>query len=176
MERVGILVKLCDVIPCVLTVALGEVYSVLIQWMNDSTKPNPCNVYVIKKVQFTWLNAFSASRETIIVLVWVCCARLIMLNNLHKLSEPCFFLINPVWSGCIRVEITVSNLIARALVIIVIIGLLLFSKVSYLSCWNRNCFCLFIISSNWNLVVCSSFFIVIHLFCKLFHFLFQMFF
>ena len=39
------LVPLCsvnvgEVIPLVVTVALGEVYSMLIQWMNDSPKPN----------------------------------------------------------------------------------------------------------------------------------------
>ena len=37
-------VKLCDVIPFVVTVALGEVYSVLIQWTNYSPKPKLCNV------------------------------------------------------------------------------------------------------------------------------------
>lgn len=46
-------VKLCEVIPLVVIVALGDVYSVLIQWMNDSSKPNLWRVN--KNAQFTQL-------------------------------------------------------------------------------------------------------------------------
>lgn len=60
--------KVFDVIPFVVTVALGEVYNVFIHWMNDSPKPNLSSVFN-KKVQLTWSNAFSASNDTIIVFI-----------------------------------------------------------------------------------------------------------
>ena len=59
--------KLGEVIPFVITVALGEVYSVLIQWMNDSPRPNLRRV-LNRKVKLTLSNAFFASNDTITVL------------------------------------------------------------------------------------------------------------
>ncbi len=45
---------------------MGDVYSVLIQWINDSPRPNLCNDANIN-VQFTLSTAFSVSREVIMV-------------------------------------------------------------------------------------------------------------
>ncbi len=64
-------VKLCDVSPLVVTVAEGIVYKILIQLINDSPKPNFCNV-VNKKFQLTLSKAFSASKVTI--MVFSCCS------------------------------------------------------------------------------------------------------
>lgn len=59
--------NLCDVIPLVVTVAIGVLCSVFIQLMNDSPKPSFCRT-VKRKIQLTLSNAFSASSETIIML------------------------------------------------------------------------------------------------------------
>ena len=59
-------VMLCDVIPLVVTVAVGELYMILIQLMNDSPKPNFCTV-VKRNFQLTRSKAFSASKLAIIV-------------------------------------------------------------------------------------------------------------
>ena len=70
--------KLGDVSPLVMTVAIGELYSVLIQLINVSPNPNISNV-ANRNVQFTLSNAFSASNEAMIVsiLFWVeWCTRL----------------------------------------------------------------------------------------------------
>lgn len=72
--------KLGEVILFVITVALGEVYSVFIQWMNDSPKPKLWRVEN-KKVQFTLSKTFSASSDTIMVLLCFCCAVLIKLRS-----------------------------------------------------------------------------------------------
>lgn len=109
--------KLGEVIPFVISVALGEVYGVFIQWMNDSPKPNPWRVEN-KKVQFTLSKAFSASSDTIMVLLCFCWDVLIKLKNLQVLSEACLFLMKPVWSGWIISGTTVSILVANVFVII----------------------------------------------------------
>ena len=51
-------------IPFVTIVALGEVYNVFIQWLNDSPKPNLCRV-LNRKVQFTLSNFFDKVRYNI---------------------------------------------------------------------------------------------------------------
>lgn len=58
-------VKRCDVTSFVTTVALSDVYSIFIQWMNNSPKPNLLKVQN-RNVQFTLTNAFSASNVLII--------------------------------------------------------------------------------------------------------------
>ncbi len=87
--------KLGDVIPFVVIVALGEVHSVLIQWMNDSPKPNLQSV-LNKKDQFTLSNAFSASSDMTMALLCEFCHMLIKWKSLRILSEPCRFLMKPV--------------------------------------------------------------------------------
>ena len=57
-------VKLGEVIPLVVIVALGEVYSVVIHWMNDSPNSNLRRM-VNTNVQLTLSNAFSASSDAI---------------------------------------------------------------------------------------------------------------
>ena len=98
-------------------VALGEVYNVFIQWMNDSPKPNLCRV-LNRKVQFTLSNAFSASSDKIMVLSCFFCDILIKLKSLRMLSEACLFFIKPVWSEWISSGVTVSILVVIALVMI----------------------------------------------------------
>ena len=88
-------VKLCEVIPLVVIVALGDVYSVLIQWMNDSTKPNVWRV-LNKNDQFTLSKAFSASSEMIMVFCCVSCDILNRLNSLQTLTVACLFFMKPV--------------------------------------------------------------------------------
>ena len=111
-------VKLGEVIPFVTIVALGEVYSVVIHWMNDSPKPNLRRVEN-KNVQLTLSNAFSASSDTIIMVFCFCpCAMLMRLKSLRILSEACLFLMKPVWSGWISACITVSILVDNVFVII----------------------------------------------------------
>ena len=51
--------------------AIGDVYKILTQCINDSPKPNVFNVEN-KNTQFTLSNAFSASNETMAVGVFVC--------------------------------------------------------------------------------------------------------
>ena len=85
-------VNLGEVIPFVAIVAFGEVYSVLIQWMSDSPKPNFLSV-VNKKDQFTLSNAFSASSDRIMVFCCCFCAMLMRLKSLRMLSDASLFLI-----------------------------------------------------------------------------------
>lgn len=103
-------VKLLNVIQ--FAVAFGEVY-VLIQWMNGSPKPNLCSE-LNKKVQLTWLNAFSV--YTMIVLSFF------FLYDFNKTKQYSYIIWGmsdkPVRSGCMKVEMTVFNLMARAFVMI----------------------------------------------------------
>lgn len=110
-------VKLVEVIPFVTIVALGEVYSIVIHWMKDSSKPNLWRV-VNKNVQLTLLNAFSASSDTITVFCCCLCAMVMRLKSLRLLSDACLFLMKPVWSGWISDCITFIILVARVFVII----------------------------------------------------------
>ena len=59
-------VKRCDISPLVVIVAIGDVYKILTQWINDSPKLNFFSVEN-RKTQFTLSNAFSASNETMAV-------------------------------------------------------------------------------------------------------------
>ena len=52
-------VKLSNVIPLVVTLAEGALYRIFIQLINDSPKPNFCNV-LKRNFQFTRSNALSA--------------------------------------------------------------------------------------------------------------------
>ena len=59
-------VKRSDISPLVVILAIGDVYKILSQWINDSPKP----IFFSeenKKTQFTLSNAFSASNETMAV-------------------------------------------------------------------------------------------------------------
>lgn len=89
--------KLCDVSPFVVTVADGDVYKILIQLINDSPKPNFCNV-VNKNFQLTLSKAFSASN--VAMRVSFCCTALMSkaLNpyNLQVLLDACLPFIKPV--------------------------------------------------------------------------------
>lgn len=89
-------VKLCEVIPLGTTVAVGEVYSVLSQWMNDSKAKSVEGGE--KESPVTLSNAFSVSSNTIMVL-FCCCDISIRLKSLRMLSEACLFFVNPVWPG-----------------------------------------------------------------------------
>lgn len=70
----------CEVNPLVVIVAVSEVYSALIQLMNDSQNPNFCNV-ANRKDQLTLSNAFCASNERIMVSVFFLFESCIRLNN-----------------------------------------------------------------------------------------------
>ena len=59
-------VKRCDISPLVVIVAIGDVYKILTQWINDSPKPIFFSVEN-RKTQFTLSNAFSASNKTMAV-------------------------------------------------------------------------------------------------------------
>ena len=109
--------KLGEVIPFVTIVALGEVYNVFIQWMNDTPNPNLCRV-LNRKVQFILSNAFSASNDTIMVVSCFFCDIVIKLKGFGMLSEACLFLIKPDWSEWISSGVTVCILVAIAFVMI----------------------------------------------------------
>ena len=94
------LVPLCrgnglDMVPFVITVAMGEEYRVLIQSMNDSPKPNFCNVEK-RNLWLTLSKAFSASREVMMVLRLLDPEMVIRLKSLRMLSEECRPLMKPV--------------------------------------------------------------------------------
>ena len=91
-------VNLCEVCPLVMTVAVGEVYSVLTQLINDSPKPNLLRVWM-RNDQLTLSKAFSASKVVMMV-GWLCVAEWCMiLNSLRVLLDECLPFMNPVWSG-----------------------------------------------------------------------------
>lgn len=95
----------CDI------VAFGDVYSAVIQWMNDSPKPTLRRI-----VQFA-SNVFLASNDT--VMASFCSDILqIKLKSLLMLSEAFLFLMKRVCSGCCSRGLTVSIMVASVLVII----------------------------------------------------------
>lgn len=72
-------VKHCEIVPFVITVAVGELYKInpLNKWLHLSSVEN-------KNVQLTWSNAFLVSNDKITVLVL---AILIRLNRLNMLFD-----------------------------------------------------------------------------------------
>lgn len=84
--------KLYEVIPFVVIVAIGRVYSVLIQWMNNSPKLN-LQTLLSRDAHLTLSNAFLASNYTIIILTGFCCETLILSTDIVRGMS--FFKWNP---------------------------------------------------------------------------------